>query len=404
MEELFIIAVWIAAWLTAIGILRKFAGGWASTKFGVAIILRSRRLVEVLDSLAYRLARLRHRLFQYVLVIAGLYLMLGPLPIPWFDYSVVLSQPLIYLLARNVYEVVVAGFGFEGIEEAARAQRFAPVVPLLPLLTIPLELLAAFIVAIALAVVVHELSHGVVARLFGLRVRSVGVFSILGFLNGAFVEPDEEDFKNAPSSVRASIIAAGPLSNIVTALLVMAAFYAFFHIDPAIFGVRISGVVEGGPMHVAGITNGTVIYGVSGCGIETNVITASQLLSILYTLKYSACKPGDRVVFYTDEGIRVVVLGSDGEYPYFGIVPVGNIDTSTISQIFIMIYIINIGLALVNILPIYPLDGGQLIASLISKWRHARRVVQTLTFATMFLLIVSLIYSFPFFDIFSALA
>lgn len=403
MEGVFIIVAWIAAWLILVIILRRFAGKWVLAKFGVAIVLRSRQLTEVLDSFASMLMPLRRRLFAYLLVLGGLYLMIGPLPIPWFDYSILLSQPLVYLLARNVYEVVIAGFGFEGVEEAAKAQRFAPVVPLLPLLTIPLELLAAFIVAIALAVIVHELSHGVVARLFGLRVRSVGLFSVLGFLNGAFVEPDEEDFRAAPSSVRASIIAAGPVSNIVTALLVILLFYAFFHANPAIFGVRVDGIVAGGPMHVAGITNGTVIYGVSGCGVQTNIITSSQLLTTLYVLKYEACKPGDEVIFYTEGGARTVVLGKDGEYPYFGIVPTNNISTSPLSQLFIMTYIINIGLALVNILPIYPLDGGQLIASLISRWKYAKHAVKALTATTMFMLLVSLVYSLPFFGIFSAL-
>jgi membrane-associated protease RseP (regulator of RpoE activity) len=74
------------------------------------------------------------------------------------------------------------------------------------------------IVGLIVAVALHEASHGIAARRFGVPVRSTGLLWLI-IPVGAFVEPDEEETKRVEPKVRAKIFAAGPGTNVTLTVI-----------------------------------------------------------------------------------------------------------------------------------------------------------------------------------------
>src|SRR5439155_22747008 len=66
--------------------------------------------------------------------------------------------------------------------------------------------------------ILHEFSHGILARVAKIRIRSLGLIFLI-FPIGAFVEPEEEELLALPRRDRARLFAAGPAMNIVLAVL-----------------------------------------------------------------------------------------------------------------------------------------------------------------------------------------
>jgi hypothetical protein len=101
----------------------------------------------------------------------------------------------------------------------------AALAPVLPFLTLPGIGFLGFthwLLAIAFLVIVHEFAHGMVARAHGVRVKSSGI-AVLGLIvpifPAAFVEPDTKQMQKKKDWVQHSILAAGPVMNIVFFLL-----------------------------------------------------------------------------------------------------------------------------------------------------------------------------------------
>jgi len=104
------------------------------------------------------------------------------------------------------------------------------------------------IIALVIAIVFHELSHGVLSRVANLHVKSMGLLLFI-FPIGAFVEPDEEQLLKTTRIKRARVVAAGPGTNIIIAFIALAVFSLLLApaIEPNAEGVGILGVDEKTP-------------------------------------------------------------------------------------------------------------------------------------------------------------
>ncbi|MEM0157803.1 MAG: site-2 protease family protein, partial [Thermoplasmataceae archaeon] len=102
------------------------------------------------------------------------------------------------------------------------------------------------LVTIIVAVAIHEIFHGVVARRQGIKLSSVGALFFIIPL-GAFVEPDEKEIMSADPVIRRRIIAAGPGVNIVIAVisLVIVAFLLFPAVTPTHQGLYVESTTGG---------------------------------------------------------------------------------------------------------------------------------------------------------------
>ncbi|MGQ0535970.1 MAG: site-2 protease family protein [Methanobacteriota archaeon] len=123
------------------------------------------------------------------------------------------------------------------------------------------------ILALVVALVIHEFSHGILARAADLRVKSLGLLFVAVPL-GAFVEPDEEDLQRARTRVKNRIFAAGPTSNLVLAAVAAVVLSSAF-LSPASVvaggeGVGIVDVFPGTAAASAGLAPGMVVRAIDG--------------------------------------------------------------------------------------------------------------------------------------------
>ena len=110
------------------------------------------------------------------------------------------------------------------------------------------------IFALAVAIIIHEFAHGILTRVGGLTVKSLGIIACIVPI-GAFVEPDEEQLKNTEKKKRMRIFSVGPATNIIFALICALLFSWVFvgSLTPVADGVLIGGALMDSPADDAGL-------------------------------------------------------------------------------------------------------------------------------------------------------
>ncbi|MEM3684549.1 MAG: site-2 protease family protein [Conexivisphaerales archaeon] len=259
-------------------------------------------------------------------------------------------------------------------------------------------------IALFFAMIVHEASHGIMARRAGLTVKDSGLLFFLVVPIGAFVELDEEQLKKERPSIAGRILAAGVGSNLASALiflflllLVVSTFAPVSQYN----GVGIAQVNESAPAGLAGLHPGELIVSVNG----TSISNLLQLQSFL-----EGTKPGEMLVMQVADGSSLskvnITLASNPLNSSIGYIGIGAVDSPTqilhsylgawrynptayippptlfgnyipfsstmeifytsplgsaatiLANLFYWLWFINFNLALFNALPIYPFDGG----------------------------------------------
>lgn len=131
-------------------------------------------------------------------------------------------------------------------------------------------------VALLVTMVVHEFSHGILCRVEGVRVKSMGVALLIAPI-AAFVEPDEEELfgteekeAKASRSARVRILSAGVIANFVVAAVALALFFG-----PVIGAIApqdrlvVTEVLPGSDAEVVGFEEGMVLLNVNGHPVES---------------------------------------------------------------------------------------------------------------------------------------
>lgn len=237
-----------------------------------------------------------------------------------------------------------------------------------------------FIISIFVLVLVHEFSHGVMARVHGIKVKSSGL-AILGIflpiIPAAFVEPEEKVLRKRPAWQQLSVFAAGPFANIICAALVL--LLVIVVVNPVVGMVIQSDGVEVSsfygenthPAELSGMMVGDHITGINGLVIDS----VSNFTNLL-----SGNSPGDTVTLQTNTSEYTMTLVENPENsskgymgifvkPHmtlreefintYGMIPAKII--IWIAGLFMWLYILNIGIGLFNLLPIPIVDGGRML-------------------------------------------
>ena len=130
---------------------------------------------------------------------------------------------------------------------------------------LPLEYLGFIVIALIVAIVAHEFSHGILTFVANLKVKSLGVLYLIVPI-GAFCEPDEEELKKTETGKRMRVYAAGPLSNFVVALIaILLMSFAFMSwVQPSAEGIGVLEVYENSPAANIGIKTGAILTELNG--------------------------------------------------------------------------------------------------------------------------------------------
>ncbi|WP_148883806.1 site-2 protease family protein [Thermococcus aciditolerans] len=234
------------------------------------------------------------------------------------------------------------------------------------------------LIALAVVMVVHELSHGIVARAENLPLKSVGLV-LLAVIPGAFVEPDEEELERASLRTRLRVYGAGSLANVTTALL--AVLILNFAISPVLqpSGILVSDVLEDGPAYGI-LQKGDVIVAMDGLQIRD----IENFINFM-----NNTKPGQMVTLTVLRDGREINLQlrlgahpEDPEKGYIGIYPAQNVVSKVGADwlvlplffTFYWIYVLNIGIGLMNLFPLVPLDGGRMLDDVFKHYLPERAV------------------------------
>ncbi len=267
-------------------------------------------------------------------------------------------------------------------------------------LVLPFEVKGAFyvpffywIISIFIIALVHEFSHGILARKYDMRIKSSG-FAFLGILlpiiPAAFVEPDEKELKKRPAKQQLSVFATGPFANISLAFIVVGIAAL---ITPAIAttiieqdGVLVTGVMEEYPAKEAGIEENELIKSIDNTKI-TSLVNFSNILKTK--------KPGDTITLETNKSTYNITLAENPENKsrsYLGVYVQQNtkIKPSFIKrygkvtpQIIIWLigllywlYVLNLGIGLFNLAPMGPLDGGRMLLVALQQFFKQEKAIK----------------------------
>jgi len=281
------------------------------------------------------------------------------------------------------YAGIVVGFGgmlfisfmlLKGLYDLAFVPSALPVIsPVIPGVTIPgigikVPLVIGWL-ALFLIIVIHEFSHGVVARAWKIPVKSSGLL-VFGPLAGAFVEPDDKTLERKPKRAQLSVFAAGPFSNILSVLLflgLLAAMNPVMEQSVYAHGVVFSEVPDGYPAAAAGVQPGIVYDRVD----KQNVSDLNQFFQALKDLK-----PGETVTLTsTSAGLHHVLKATanpkNESRGYLGVIlsrdqtrpdlPFLLRIFKWLVEFFTWAFILSLGIGLANLLPLGPVDGGRML-------------------------------------------
>ncbi len=261
------------------------------------------------------------------------------------------------------------------------------VAPIIPGIDLPL---AAGIISLAIILIVHEFSHGVLARRAKVKLKSVGIV-LLGIIPiGGFAEPNDKEVKRLDSIRQTKIFAAGISSNFVLMIIFFVLLFVTFNYGlPTIMvnnGIFISSVSQNYPaygilkpnMHILK-WNGYPISNISSLENASAMDTPGSIVNVTtnngsYLIKAIAVNGTKRgligVNLYQDTAI------ASGIYPsilYF------------LYTLFAISFMLNFLVAVINLLPLPLFDGMWIYNTNIKD----KRIVKILLYIALVTILIS---------------
>ncbi len=294
------------------------------------------------------------------------------------------------------------------------------------------------IIALMTVMVVHEFGHGIISRVEGVRIKSIGVL-LLAVLPGAFVEPDEEDIEKSKRISKLRIYAAGSVFNLGLAAiaLVISLFITLIMISSifvGIPGITVPGTTLktpeigynfSGPIYPTFQEQGVQIYSVVPGSPAEGILKEGMIIQSIngnptnnfteYSQLQSSIMINENLTLQTDQGTEKVTTGSNPNNAtrgYIGIRSVPNLVVNPavankygnllpwalydLSTLFWWIFLLNFAVGTFNLLPMKPLDGGLILEELL-RYRisenNVNKIINPLSYFLIIIIVVSIAYS-----------
>lgn len=245
-----------------------------------------------------------------------------------------------------------------------------------------------WVIGIMTVVIPHEFMHGIVCRLERVRIKSLG-WLLLIIIPGAFVEPDENQLKKMPRRTKMKVYAAGSFANFVVAGIALILGFLLVNTLYAPAGIMPSSLVNDSPAQKANL---------SGAIMSINDIPVKSMEDLSGILNKTA--PGSRVTIKTTKGEYNITtakhpeldksfIGISGPY-YVYRAPVYN-GLDILQKLLFWIFVLNLGIGIVNLLPIKPLDGGLLFEEIAGRFsKRSAAITKVVSFLVLGLLLFNL--------------
>ena len=265
------------------------------------------------------------------------------------------------------------------------------------------------LIALATVLIVHEFSHGILSRVEGISLNSIGLL-LFAVLPGAFVEPNEEELNELERPAKMRIFVAGSMANLTLAaiaVIIMMTISSF--VMPVVFhedGVAITQLTEDGNA-INYLSEGMVIKEINNHSIND---------SASYQEAVSTLRPNETVDILTDQGeysFQLKTNPNNASLGFMGIhAQVHNVISDDydnqfytpllwalmpLNELLFWIFFLNFAVGTFNLLPMKPLDGGHLfenILSYISPESVYKPVVTFMSFFMGIIIVVSLVVGF----------
>ncbi len=281
-----------------------------------------------------------------------------------------------------------------------------------------------WLIAVIILIFPHELSHAFALAINKLRIKSLGLILFL-FIPGAFVEPDDKQVKKASKWKQLQVFCAGSFSNIVTALIFILILNIFlvgaYNSAGIYYSFPLEKINKTEVLEINNLTNGIVgLKTENNSYLLTNSLWKEQKnrteISVFedwpaarnnlsgtikkvdnykintpkdISLALSNYKPYDTILIETSEKSYNITLSENNGEAFLGITTnynpvldliapmnyrayeIKNISFKAVGSFLLKLiaFIIAVcfGVAIVNILPIKPLDGGLVLETLTNK-------------------------------------
>jgi membrane-associated protease RseP (regulator of RpoE activity) len=192
-------------------------------KEGSLLLYKTSWGIKLIDSIGTNYKKTL-KFLSYISITIGYFLMAG----------------IVFLIGQLVYLYFTT--------EIAKTIKVPPIAPLIPYFPklfglqsfFPPFYFIYFILAIIIVATVHEFSHGIFARSFGIKIKSTG-FAFLKYFPaffGAFVEQDDKQMEKAKKFEQMSVLSAGVFANILVTILFYFILFMFFSLTFIPTGVQ----------------------------------------------------------------------------------------------------------------------------------------------------------------------
>ncbi len=382
--------------------------------YGLAIIIKGRENVEkILHILSKPLHKIKPRILAICLVTIFIVTMLFLIPVPLLIFPLVSNSKLVIfkyflyspvvIIIRNVVLILESSIHHISPMQMLNLG-FMSLQPIIPGVTVSLYTFLLIIITAGISILVHEIAHGVVALRYGVPVVSGGFFTSMFILMGGFVEPDEEKLNKLELSKRLAIYSAGVVANILLAILTVIIYLLSKYLTN-MFGYPLGVIVTNSK--ISQIPNNSIILSVNGYAIYNiydllNVLSKPEVFNICklhHIIMLKVLIPGKGL-----EYVNLNVNNCSTQYliQYIGLNTISlryfTVSNTLFYRFLFWLFNLNITLALLNTLPAYPVDGGQVLnaflSEIISDEKLRQILLYTISIAFWGGLVMTIVYTF----------
>ncbi|MCK4335098.1 MAG: site-2 protease family protein [Candidatus Aenigmarchaeota archaeon] len=228
------------------------------------------------------------------------------------------------------------------------------------------------LIAIIALLVPHEFAHGVLTRCHDIKLKSAGILTAGPIPIGAFVEPDQKEMEKHEGRERMRIYAAGSFTNLIFSSIAL-------FLLVSVMAPMMDTITEPTGMVITNVINDTPAHGVLERGFVINEINGMRTLDIeSFHSALSDIKPGQTISLLTTNGTFDLTLAEHPENSSRGYIGIDLQEKFEIRDEFkneykmqadvilfltptlFWVFFLSFNIALVNLLPIIPFDGGKM--------------------------------------------